>query len=368
MIPDVTAAAPGVLNRISCPSPTECTAVGYYTTDANLQVPWAQRWNGSGWTTQETPNPPGTLTSLDAVSCASGAFCMAIGTTCMPPQSDCGGGGDSDTERTFAERWDGIQWSIVTAPLVPKDSVIHLRGLSCTSASSCMAVGDVQNSSALAEVWNGSTWTIESLPAVSTVSTYLNGVSCTSMSECTAVGYANSPEGQVTLTEVWSGAAWTTQTTPTPVSESESSAALNSVSCTSAAACTAVGSYDGDTKALVEVWNGASWKIQTSPGLSGRSSTSLSDISCWSADSCVAVGSRHVPSREEPVQLAEVGTAGGWTIEPLPSPQAATSSQLDGVSCATASACFAVGRIGISGSGGQSSAFLPLVERRNGPR
>jgi hypothetical protein len=365
-IPDVTASAPGVLNRISCPSPTECMAVGYYTTDANLQVSWAQRWNGSGWVMEETPNPAGvTLSSLDVVSCSSDGSCMALGTMCTS-LSDCGSGSSTDTQRTFAERWDGHQWSIVAAPLPAKDGVIHVRDVSCASASSCLAVGDVQNASALAELWNGSTWTIVSPPALIKDATYFNGVSCTSASGCAAVGYVNSQAGQLTLAEVWSGTGWTTQTTPTPNSGSEPSGVLSSISCTSAAACTAVGSYDGMTKALVEVWNGSTWTVQTVPAFPGASVSNLNAVSCGSADACVAVGSRQRPSSEEPLQLAEVESGGGWTIETLPNPQAAESSQLDGVSCLMASACFAVGRFGPSSSNALSpaSVSLPLVERR----
>jgi hypothetical protein len=62
------------------------------------------------------------------------------------------------------------------------------------------------------------------------------------------------------LAEHWNGTTWTVQPTPSPHGGD-----LTSVSCTSAAACTAVGFYDAGTgglAALADRWNGTSWAIQ----------------------------------------------------------------------------------------------------------
>jgi len=58
-----------------------------------------------------------------------------------------------------------------------------------------------------------------------------------------AVGYlatpnANLPEEETTLTETWNGSTWSIQTSPNPENGNSS---LTAVSCSSSAACSAVG-------------------------------------------------------------------------------------------------------------------------------
>jgi hypothetical protein len=67
-------------------------------------------------------------------------------------------------------------------------------------------------------------------------------VSCTSATNWTAVGYYYCASGStVTLAEQWNGTTWTVEVTPSPAGADESP--LNSVSCTAASTCTAVGEY-----------------------------------------------------------------------------------------------------------------------------
>src|SRR3954453_11877401 len=47
----------GSLSAVNCASATACTAVGHYTNGAGVQVTLAERWNGTGWSLQSTPNP-----------------------------------------------------------------------------------------------------------------------------------------------------------------------------------------------------------------------------------------------------------------------------------------------------------------------
>ena len=73
-----------------------------------------------------------------------------------------------------------------------------------------------------------------------------------------------------------------------------SSDTLAGVSCVSAAACTAVGTYDtssGGARTLIESWNGTDWSVVPSP--SPGSGDALSGVSCISAEACTAVGDLH---------------------------------------------------------------------------
>ena len=79
-------------------SASACTAVGTYIDKAGDLVTLAERWDGTSWAVQTTPNPPGaTGISLSGVSCASARACTAVGA-----YEDSAGDGLS-----FAERWTG---------------------------------------------------------------------------------------------------------------------------------------------------------------------------------------------------------------------------------------------------------------------
>jgi hypothetical protein len=67
------------------------------------------------------------------------------------------------------------------------------------------------------------------------------------------------------------------------------------VSCTSAASCTAVGSYQsssvptfGASLTLVEVWDGTAWSIASSPN--PGTGDILEGVSCGASQVCTAVG------------------------------------------------------------------------------
>lgn len=79
---------------MSCTSASACTAVGDYSNSAT-RVTLAERWNGTTWSIQHTPNPPqGGI--LNGVSCPSASACTAVG-----------GSSNSTTGVTLAEGWSG---------------------------------------------------------------------------------------------------------------------------------------------------------------------------------------------------------------------------------------------------------------------
>ncbi len=239
-------------------------------------------------------------------------------------------------------------WKVQKTPNIKDALGSALSDVSCISATSCIAVGDYENTAGidftLAEFWNGATWQIQKTPNPkgSTYST-LSGVSCTSTASttaCTAVGTYDSTSGEYAFAESWNGTTWTTQTVPKPAGSTSSF--LNSVSCTAASTCTAVGYYfDTYASVLVEVWNGVVWKIQKAPTPtnSGESDGSLASVSCGSASACVAVGYSGVLNQS----ISEVRDGSTWTIQPIPNPEELGASDLYGVSCTSPTSCTAVG-------------------------
>ena len=116
------------LVAVSCSSARACTAVGL-----DSKGTLAERWNGAKWAVQPTPNPSGTKGSeLVAVSCSSATACTAVG--------DYGKGAGGST---LAERWNGTKWAIQATPnpVTGTDGSV-LAGVSCSSARSCTAVGE----------------------------------------------------------------------------------------------------------------------------------------------------------------------------------------------------------------------------------
>ena len=152
-------------------------------------------------------------------------------------------------------------------------------------------------------------------------------MSCVSASACTAVGsYILDNYYQYTLVEVWNGTAW--QVTPTPDPAGAQGSSLSGVSCVSARACTAVGNYSYTIQwdrqrivaTLVEVWNGTAWQVTPAPSPDVYST--LSGVSCVSASACTAAG----VSGGEPnnagtqVTLAEAWNGTAWQVTPTPNP------------------------------------------------
>jgi hypothetical protein len=134
---------------------------------------------------------------------------------------------------------------------------------------------------------------------------------------------------------------------------------LHGVSCASAAACTAVGdSYttsNGAYATLVESWNGTSWSVVPSPSR-GSGGNFLDGVSCASAAACTAVG-YYGAGRT----LVESWNGTSWSVVPSPN-YGSGGNFLHGVSCVSAAACTAVGYYATS----SGSTSRTLVESWNG--
>lgn len=184
----------GFLESVSCASATACTAVG-----GGAFGTLAERWNGTKWSIEHTPNPTGgSGPSLSGVSCASASACTAVGYYNT---------GDT-TDVALAERWNGTKWSIEHNPNPTGSSNSPLYGVSCASASACTAVGDDTNRTGnvtFAERWNGTEWSIEYPPNPTRSANGLSGVSCVLVSACTAVGDYGTSHAEVTFAERWNG-------------------------------------------------------------------------------------------------------------------------------------------------------------------
>ena len=258
----------GQLDNVSCRTAKSCVAVGSYDTPAGSAA-LAEAWNGASWTMARPPEPKGSVTGeLLKVSCPSATDCLAVGLS-----------GSNTAEAALADRWNGKSWT--PAPVQPPASAKHdadLTGVSCTSAGNCVAVG-VGTARAgggvtsFAEFWNGRAWSAGTISWPHGVShPYLVAVSCGSARSCVAVGSvdANFNDGGHTgkaAATAWNGRSWTAATVAAPGKGKAS--LFNEVSCPAAAACRAVGQlgpYNSDEgSGLAGFWNGKGWGLRTTP-------------------------------------------------------------------------------------------------------
>ena len=385
------------LAGVSCAAANQCTAVGsarsaYYT--MNNMVTLGERWDGEEWTTQSTLSPEArTEVQLTDVSCPSATDCMAVGY-------------DHYTEEAFAEAWSGSKWKVLDwsigvdaepalscfistschiiatsgetkgtrllgrvgeseswwssfrAFAVPAGATDwKLRDVSCSSESACTAVGYSYSSATgyktLVERYNGTSWSIQKSVEPNEGNGYeaMSSVSCASATHCMAVGEADSKP----FAAKWNGSEWLLAPVP-----GSAMGRLEDVSCPSATSCMAVGNLGWwapwswgwgpsmmESETLAASWNGSAWSTLETPEASEEppaSDSHLTAVSCLSASSCVAVGSfltEEGEEGEEEKALAEVWDGSEWTVQPSTSP--AVFSTLDSVSCTATTQCTAIG-------------------------
>ncbi len=267
-------------------------------------------------------------------------------------------------QQTLAEGYEfGASWAVQATPNPAGAISSVLAGVSCGGVSEvaegtvkqvCTAVGSYQDSARaehpLAEGWDQN-WTIQALPGPT--QGVLKGVDCSSQipHKCTAVGQDLTTSD--TLAERWNGTSWSIQTTP-----ATGNSALLGVSCPTFDLCMAVGvqhgsSFSHNAALLAELWNGSSWTVRSTPSLSADDA--FFAVSCASATACTAVG------ESSGAPLAESWNGSAWTTETVPTPAGGQSVTLSGVSCTAANACTAVGDYTNS-----SGTTVTLAERWNG--
>ncbi|HLZ22528.1 MAG TPA: hypothetical protein VKQ30_10445 [Ktedonobacterales bacterium] len=300
------------LTGITIVSASDIWVVGYAieagTSDYQTLI---ERWNGTSWSIVASPSVPQTSNFLYGVAAVSANDVWAVGAYF-----------DNATMRyhTLTQRWSGSAWSIVSSPNGnmpgPKSGLPGnnwLVGVAAVSANDIWAVG-WDTSITLAEHWNGSSWNIIPTPNGSAGGGFLQSVAALSSTNVMAVGFTYAGSN-VPLAERWNGSTWSIVLTPNPTTTNNN--VLNTISAVpgtqtyiAAGQATAQGGiatrggtrsgsrsgpYSSTTtsKTLMESWNGAAWKLLSTPNLSS-SANSVNGISAASATNIWAVGAYQV--------------------------------------------------------------------------
>lgn len=238
----------GTLNGVAATSPTNAWAVGQRG---------ILHWDGTAWGVQPSPGPgsPANRNLLKAVAATSPTNAWAVGEHYNYLTGNY---------TTLIERWDGTAWTVQPSPN-PRGSVDDLDGVAATSPTNAWAVGSsfkaVRSYKAVIEHWDGTAWTAQPSPDPGGPghNDHLLGVTATSATSAWAVGYYGTGSGHSrTFVLRWNGTAWKILKTPSP----GKSAVLSGVAATSATNVWAAGSHKkqgGVDRTLALRWNGTAW-------------------------------------------------------------------------------------------------------------
>jgi hypothetical protein len=294
---------------ISCTSAGNCSAGGSYTDrSGHHQAFVVSQVNGTWRTAIPVPGAislnKGGNADIFSVSCASAGNCSA------------GGYYTTDASaHTEAFLVSQVKGSWRTAIKVPGTAALNLQGnaevnsVSCPSAGNCTAGGYYKDGSfryqafVVSEV-NGTWRTAKELSGSSALNKGGNAgvtsVSCVSAGNCSAGGsYVGSSPGSLPFVASEVNGTWrTARAVPGADALTKGGALVTSVSCRTSGNCSAGGSYqDGSGRFQAFVVNqvDGTWRtIREVPGtatLNTGGNAYVYSVSCGSAGNCSAVGS-----------------------------------------------------------------------------
>ena len=313
------------LTGVSCSSPGRCTAVGQ---DGGALV---ERLRRGAWSLQQMAPAGGTELAPLAVSCPSSTDCEAVGDTVDP----------TGQVSPLAELWNGTRWSL--QPTALEEATSPLVAVSCGAVGRCLAVGSWllagYSTVGLSESLAGGSWSLDNVPGPAGFNTdeddgtapdgMLTGVSCLAAASCVTIGsfyqsansgMSNAIDDNVALR--WNGRALS------PLAPGPRGAATT-VSCPSAGHCMTVAAG-----ASAKLYDGRGWRTLTIPRAHGAH---LGQVSCVNARTCTLAG-----TDRDRVAIWRWHD-GTFTRQPAPSPRRAVFVSVDGLSCPSALACVAVG-------------------------
>jgi hypothetical protein len=330
------------LNAVSCAGPGNCVAVGLTVPASRDQLALIERLSGGSWSIASNPAIAGATDSpLDAVSCPTAAFCVAVGyARYAAPHVPY---------VALAETWNGASWNLDSLPVPVNAQEPTFDGVSCSTRGQCVAVGDYIDSVTdqyrpLAERLDGGTWSVIPAPTPRGANGNSNftAIDCRLITSCEVVGIVSYNDTlQSVVAYGLDGSTWSKQipVNPGPDPGNTDSA----VSCSAVAACTSVGSVDViGSDALVEYWNGTTWVRQSTTSPVGRPENSLSGVSCAGNAFCVAVGMASHTTTSAHHPMAEVWNGATWVQAP-PAGVVGRTVNLPAVSCLSPTSCIAVG-------------------------
>jgi hypothetical protein len=332
----------GYLNGVAAVTSTNVWAVGYYPTVSGTNT-LIEHWNGTKWNVISSPNVAGSSSDiLKGVAVVSASDVWAVGDYSY----------SGSNPQTLIEHWDGTSWHIVTSPN-PGPSEDILNGVAVVSANEIWAVGSYIVSGygplqLLIEHWDGTSWSAVSSPQPSSGAgnNTLFAVAALSATNVWAVGqYVDSSNVMQSVIEHYDGTSWSIVPTPNPgASGGEDS--LTGIVAISASNIWAVGTCVCSvlSSTLIEHYDGASWKVVSSPNAPNVSFNYLNGVAATSSSTIWAVGYyTNNPNSGPDYTLIEHWNGTKWSIVSSPKVSNSVGSVLFGVAAIKVSDAWAVG-------------------------
>src|SRR5271165_543193 len=390
-LPGDAAANPAVHpNAVSCPAAGACVVAGTYTSSTGTAAVLDTLASGT-WSGTRAPVPSGAGTgnqALKGVACTSSTSCVAVGSY-------------PDAANRTTALIDTLASGTWTAAVGPEPANAGTDGggtqssslnqVACPVAGSCVAVGNYEDASAflwgLIDTLSSGAWSATAGPepanagteGAGTQSASLSSAACASSTACAATGtYRDTNPRTEGLIDVLSSGTWSGTEAPLPASPpADPDISVQSISCTSATWCVAVGfTEDGAAHGwgLIETLSLGTWTatVAPEPANAGTDAAStqlagLQAVTCPSVGSCVAVGFYN-DANGYSVGLVETLSGGTWTATQLPEPANAGTdatfrqfANTFSISCLSVASCVAVGEYEDS-----SANYAGLIEALSG--
>ncbi len=294
-------------NDIACPTTSVCLVAGGVDVFQNMTpstTPYLMLWNGSA--ISQVTLPSGVHT-LQAVSCATATFCLAVGDSTETPR------------KSLVLRWDGTSLTRESSSMFTDGTNNQIMlDVDCDTTRRCVGVtsidlgnytysGEILDRGAVAGMWSRLSGRTDSL-------TQLQRVNCQpgELGLCAIVGATSNGNGAV-LYNLGGDMANKFRNISLPVVPSgglTNAVQPMELSCISLTRCLLVGAFMVEmprTESYIAVWDGSTWTRLTSE--SGVGGSNIYDVECPEASQCVVVGTSKATSG-----MMAPNSAAGWFI------------------------------------------------------
>lgn len=341
------------LSSVSCASPGNCAAGGYYTEGSGKQHPFVVDEQDGVWgaaiEAQGSAFDSMVYPEVTSVSCGGSGDCAAVGFDFI----------DGSSGSFVMSEHSGVWGTALKEPGVE-------ASVSCGGVGECVAVGATSKGGVLVVERSGEWGKGVRVPGLGALSvpghSFVGSVSCASPGNCAAAGIYRPRGSRSTSLFVadekngkWRNAI------PVPTGVANAYAAVTSVSCTSAGNCAFGGVYDtpgrfGKDVAFVAGERKGRWSkavaVRAPAGSHVGVPQEVTSVSCASAGNCAAVG---IGGRA----FAVAERRGVWGTALQVTTLGNTDSEAYAVSCARAGNCAIGGHYGVERGGGHAFVTAP---------
>lgn len=341
-----------VLAGVSAASFSDAWAVGaYYPSSSNILATLAHHFDGTRWTAYPLPNVGQEENVLLAVSMPSAGLAWAVGYFV-----------DGKFEQqTLIEHFDGNVWSVVPSPSPGAQQNI-LYGVAASSDSDVWAVGGEQDSNGLwhtlTEHWDGSAWSVVNAVDAGSNGNQFYAVKALASNNVYAVGQqAGAGFPNAALIEHWDGKSWRVVSAPADASASALPLGLTAT----ATSLTAVGEQETDTAPYtnyVAAGVPGSLTIQNTPN-AGTGENDLFAAATASDGSAWAVGWSIDVNTDNHDPLILQGVNGVWSLVSSPGLSPGGDSGFAAVTAIPGGGLWAVG---VTAPGKGNGNYSTLIE------